>query len=118
MSYDIELQDPVTKEVIEVDNPHFMQGGTYAIGGSKELWLNVTYNYSEILYKVMGKNGIRSIYGLTGAKSIPILKSAIAKLNDNVNHNYWKATEGNVKQSLIQLLTMAEMRPDGVWSGD
>ena len=48
MSYDISLKDPVTKETIEVKDAHFMQGGTYALGGTKELWLNVTYNYGRI----------------------------------------------------------------------
>ena len=47
MSYDIYLKDPVTKEVVEVDTPHFIAGGTYAIGGTKELWLNVTYNLGD-----------------------------------------------------------------------
>ena len=42
MSYDIELVDPITKEVITIDSPHFMGGGTYQLGGSKELWLNIT----------------------------------------------------------------------------
>ena len=48
MSYDISLKDPVTKETIEVKDAHFMRGGTYALGGTKELWLNVTYNYGRI----------------------------------------------------------------------
>ena len=34
MSYDIELIDPVTKESIELDEPHHMRGGTYALGGT------------------------------------------------------------------------------------
>lgn len=29
MSYDINLLDPVTKETIEINEPHFMRGGTY-----------------------------------------------------------------------------------------
>lgn len=44
MSYDIRLCDPVTHETLEVDSPHLMAGGTYALGGTTELWLNVTYN--------------------------------------------------------------------------
>ena len=31
MSYDIHLNDPVTKKTLELDEPHFMRGGTYAI---------------------------------------------------------------------------------------
>ena len=53
MSYDISLRDPVTKEALEVDEPHFMTGGTYKLGGTKELWLNVTYNYSNFFTGTM-----------------------------------------------------------------
>ncbi len=48
MSYDIELVDPVTKEPVELDEPHHMRGGTYAIGGTPHAHLNVTYNYGGI----------------------------------------------------------------------
>ena len=72
MSYDIRLCDPVTGDVINLDHPHLMRGGTYAMAGTTELWLNVTYNYSKHYYRsdVFGEKGIRSIYGLTGAESI------------------------------------------------
>lgn len=118
MSYDIELQDPITHDVLKLDKPHFMRGGMYAINGTTELHLNVTYNYCEIFHKVLGDKGIRSIYGKTGAKSIPILEKAISNLKDDVSTDYWESTEGNAKRALTQLKAMAEMRPDGVWSGD
>lgn len=120
MSYDISLRDPVTHAVLETEEPHFMRGGTYAMNGTTELWLNVTYNYSKIYYRpdVFGENGIRSIYGLTGAESIPVLQKAIKVLHDDVSNDYWLPTEGNAKRALTQLLAMARMRPDGVWDGD
>lgn len=118
MSYDIYLNDPVTKEVIEVDTSHFMAGGTYALGGTKELWLNVTYNYADHFYNTMGEKGIRTIYGMSGAESIPILENAITQLGDDVASDYWEPTEGNAKRALLQLLAMAKMRPDGIWDGD
>lgn len=45
----------------------------------KELWLNITYNYYSVFCRseVFGEGGIRSIYGLTGAESVPLLKKAI-----------------------------------------
>ena len=118
MSYDISLLDPVTKEVIEFDEPHQMKGGTYAWGGTKEAWLNVTYNYAKH-YSGFGENGIRSIYGMTGAESIPVLEREAAKLaNDVDEEDYWNATEGNAKRALLQLVALAKMRPDGIWDGD
>lgn len=118
MSYDISLRHPVTKEVLEMDMPHQIKGGTYAVGGTKEAWINVTYNYAPHLYRAMGEKGISTIYGMTGAESIPILKAAMKKLGDDVDEDYWKSTEGNAKAALAGLLALAQMRPDGVWDGD
>lgn len=72
MSYDISLRDPITHEEIEVDEPHFMRGGTYQTGGCQTLWLNITYNYGQYYRRedVLGEKGIRAIYGMTGAESI------------------------------------------------
>lgn len=121
MSYDISLCDPVTHKPLKADSTHFIAGGMRAMGGTKELWLNVTYNYGHFYYQpeVFGENGIRSIYGKTGAESIPMLEKAIAALGDDVDDNdYWNATEGNAKRALYGLLAFAKMRPDGVWDGD
>ena len=120
MSYDISLCDPVTHQTLEVDSPHFMTGGTYRLGGTTELWLNVTYNYGKLYYRedVFGEKGIRAIYGMTGAESIPLLEKAAAALGNEVSSDYWEATEGNAKKPLLQLIAMARMRPDGIWEGD
>lgn len=118
MSYDISLVDPVTKETLEVEAPHHIRGGMYAVGGTTEAWLNITYNYAPHFYRVFGENGIRSIYGLTGAESIPVIKQAMEQLGDDVDPDYWKPTEGNAKRSLAGLLALAQMRPDGIWTGD
>lgn len=118
MSYDIRLLDPVTREQLETEVAHDMRGGTYAMGGTTKLWLNVTYNYGKHYYRVLGEKGIRTICGMTGAESIPVLEAAAAKLSDEVSDDYWEATEGNAKRPLLQLAAMARMRPDGVWDGD
>ena len=118
MSYDISLRDPVTQRTICFNEPHQIKGGTFAVDGTCAAWLNITYNYSDYFCKVMGKNGIRSIYGLSGAESIPILESAISQLSNDVSEDYWESTEGNAKQSLYGLLAFAKLRPDGIWNGD
>lgn len=102
MSYDIRLIDPVTKERVYVDEPHFMTGGTYAAGGTKELWLNITYNYSHYYYEaaegderflyidpydaerrsVACNGGIRGIYGKTGWESLPMLYDMIDRIRE------------------------------------
>ncbi len=118
MSYDIELCDPVTGERLDVDAVHHIAGGTYVLGGTTELWLNVTYNYSKH-YRAFGPGGIRTIYGMSGAQSIPVIQAVIDTLGDDVDEDdYWNATEGNAKRALCALKAIAELRPDGVWSGD
>lgn len=140
MSYDIYFNDPVTKEPIEFDTNHQIAGGTYAVGGTNEAWLNVTYNYADWYYKdgvfpeIEGeKRGIRTIYGMSGAESIPVLKSAIKALEsmeDDISYEerrkcedqgatgYWMPTIENAIKPLYQLLAFAQMRPDGMWDGD
>lgn len=126
MSYDINLLDPITKEVIEINDAHFLRGGTYQMGGSTELSLNMTYNYSKILHQVIkpqstpseDKSGIRSLYGMTALEAIPILEAAILNLKDDFDEDYWKPTEGNTKKALNNLLTMCKMRPDAIIDGD
>ncbi len=120
MSYDIRLCDPVTQETLAVEEPHFMTGSTFQAGGTRELWLNVTYNYGRLYRRddVLGSEGIRRIYGMTGAESIPVLQKAADALGNDTDPDYWEATEGNAKKPLLQLIAIARMRPDGVWDGD
>lgn len=125
MSYDLRLKHPITGETLQLDSPHQMKGGTYALGGSTECSLNITYNYGKWWNKAFGEgeksirsHSIRDLYGKLGHESIPILERAIANLGDDVDSDYWKPTEGNTKAALIQLLTLAKLRPNGIWDGD
>lgn len=118
MSYDIALCDPVSHKILELDARHQIRGGNYVAGGTKEAWLNITYNYAPHYYRVFGEQGIRTIYGLSGAESIPVIEAAIAQLKDDTSDDYWDPTEGNAKRALFGLLALAKLRPDGVWEGD
>lgn len=119
MSYDISLIHRVGRMPLRLSEPHHMHGGTYAVGGEHRATLNITYNYAPSFQKAFGcREGVRSMYGLSGAESIPILKAAIAGLGDDVDPDYWKHTEGNAKSALFQLMALAIMRPDGEWEGD
>lgn len=140
MSYDIYLADPVTRAPIELEEAHYMRGGNYCLSGTTEAWLNITYNYADWYYRpgVFGETaednkGIRTIHGLSGAESIPVLMRAIKALegltddiSDEERRNcerqgttgYWAPTRANAIRPLYQLLALAQMRPDGVWEGD
>ena len=51
MSWDFDLCDPVTKEVLATEEKHMISGGTCCVGGTTAMTLNVTYNYSNIINK-------------------------------------------------------------------
>lgn len=130
MSWDVSLCDPVTNEVLELDSPHFMRGGTYAVDGTREMSLNITFNYTRF-YNDVFECGFRALDGMSAVKSIPILKAAIEKikspLTPDLNQEeweyyesrqatgYWMPTKENCLRPLYQLLSLAQMRPDGVW---
>ena len=132
MSYDVELCDAITGDILTLTEPHHMRGGTYAMGGTRFAELNITYNYSGHFSRVFNSresshasardgmlHGIRSLYGLTGAESIPLIERGIEMLGDDVDdEDYWRPTEGNAKRALQHCLSLARMRPDGVWGGD
>lgn len=119
MSYDLSLNDPTTHVPLTLDAPHHMRGGTYPLDGEPRARLNVTYNYAPHFKRTLGPLGIRTLYGKTGAESIPLLTQAIDQLNEaDIDPDYWAATEGNARQALCHLLTLAAMRPEGVWNGD
>lgn len=118
MSYDISLVDAKTKEVLSLEADHGITGGTYQMGGTHETWLNITYNYGKHFRKTMGEEGIRTIYGMTGKESLPVLKKAAAQLKNDVSDDYWDDTEGNAKMALMGLIIFAELRPEGIWEGD
>ena len=39
-------------------------------------------------------------------------------VHEGVNDDYWLPTAGNALKPLYQLLVFAELRPDGIWTGD
>jgi len=120
MSYDIYLNDPKTGQVIELEAPHDLRGGTYALGGTREAWLNVTYNYGSFYRQhIDADKGIRKLYGMTGEQAIPILEKAIAAIGTTErSSDYWESTPGNACAALEELLTLAKMAPHGVFDGD
>ena len=123
MSYDIYLREQASGDVIQLDTPHIMTGGTYAAIYDEETgefyrkpitdaWLNITYNYGSYYYEATqndkrfeitdengdkSNGGIRGIYGKTGAESIPMLGDMILRIKDNYQNNGdWITTQRKV----------------------
>ena len=99
MSYWISLRD--VSEVVLDTNIVRAEGGTYILEGMSEAELNVTWNYAKHFnYQQLG--------GLTAENALKLLRKAISSLNDDCDEDYWKPTEGNVKESLVTLAEFAE----------
>jgi len=106
MSFDIALCRPGTAIPVEVSLHE--EGGTYAIGGTNDAELNVTYNYARYF-------PWRDLDGKTGAETETLLRAACAELGTTRDPDYWAATPGNAGHALSVLLGWAEAHPDGVW---
>lgn len=134
MSYDIYLCDKLASKdnyydhVLQLDFKHNIKGGTFAVGGTDKLHLNVTYNYSNYFYAhVDQKLGIRWLYGRQARDTVSKLNGAIATLEDLAKmyleeprdaENYWSPTPNNTIKALQDLLLLAKLCPEGVWYGD
>lgn len=111
MSWDIDLEE---SDGVPCKVTAHTEGGTYAVGGTDNASLNVTYNYGEA-YRLVGF----SIDSLQGAKA----KDVTAALEDAVNklgtrrytHDYWAPTPGNAGYALSILLRWAKLYPDAVF---
>ena len=112
MSYDIEI----VFDGEHLDSPivHHVKGGTYALGGSKSLETNITFNYSQHFQKVFqNEEGIKSLDGVKCIDAIPLIVEAMRRLGDDETSNYWDPTEGNAKRALEGLLHIAALGYNG-----
>lgn len=112
MSYDLNFNcGPLKGE-------HHLRGGTHAVGGTTQPWLNITYNYSPF-FREFWPEGIRSLYGMTAREVILELDTVIPQMEGEPSDNYWEAIEGNAKAALVSLKKLAELcPPESVLNGD
>lgn len=124
MSYSIKLLDKKTNKPVTV--PYFIEGGTVQAKvvngklvpkGIETAEMDVTYNYSKH-YDNIHEDGIRWIYGKTGAEVVPVLERAVALLGTDRDDDYWKPTRGNAGHALAVLLSWARLHPEAVFDGD
>lgn len=124
MSWDVTLTDPSTGEALHATGVHHFSGGTYAMGGTTELWLNVTFNYSATIRRTLGMS-LWELEGKTAGETVTALLAACALLEQEaraeaqvagtVTADYWQATAENVRRALAALVAFAELYPTGVW---
>lgn len=111
MSYWVSLHETNDPEspIVEVD-PH-QEGGTYAIGGSNEADLNITYNYSEVYH--LFQFSIKDLDGQKAETMISKLRELVLKLGTKkYERDYWAPTPGNAGAALETLLDWAIRHPN------
>lgn len=69
MSWNVSIVDPKTKEVQNLLERHDLRGGTYALGGTTEASLNITYNYGDFFRKVLPSDGDADAVSLIKTKT-------------------------------------------------
>lgn len=128
MSYDVTLKDPVTGEVARVEK--HSEGGTYAMFGTYEASLSITYNYSKNFSKIPVKEpwddrgesrsdfSVRWLYGKTARETTGTLLAVVMLLGTTRDPDYWAATDGNAGYAAKLLLDWAIQHPDAVWEGE
>lgn len=117
MSYWISLMDGAGGEAVPCEVPSFAEGGTYAVGGTTEASLNVTYNYGECWRLVPGFEGFREQFdGKRAGETLDWLQAAVDVLGDRpYKPDYWAPTPGNAGHAAAILLGWARQYPDAVW---
>jgi hypothetical protein len=93
--------------------PRFEEGGTYALGGTEDASLNVTYNYAEV-YRLLGFS-IRDLEDRKASETTAQLVALVEKLGTQQFDDYWAPTPGNAGHALSILLGWARQYPDGIW---
>lgn len=132
MSWDISIVDPKTDETLKAPFKLQLKGGTYTVGGTNELTLNVTYNYSSIRLSIPDGKYENYTFGdvirrLNGMKvddyfSFELLEYAYLALTTYnkslapASENYWEACPGNARRAIADLIELAQFADeDSIW---
>lgn len=118
-------------EVVSAPETHQLKGGTYALGGQKELELSETFNYSSTLRNVFPWRtinnqvvyGIWTLDGMSTEDAKHLLVQAVNQIieegvTENVSlmphDNYWEPTLGNALAMLLRMLELSRLGK-GYW---
>jgi hypothetical protein len=114
MSYNVCLIDPKINKIVTV--PSHEEGGTYAVGGSTNALLNITYNYSKHFCSALESDeGIKWLRDKKASDVEHRLVAAISILGVKQNKDYWAATSGNAGYALSILLKWVKLYPNAVF---
>lgn len=113
MGYDIYIVDKAGNK-LHSPVKHNIRGSTCCVGGTTDLWLAVTYNYSKQFIKAFEQpDGIGCLNGKPSMTAITMIHDAMNRLGDDVTDRYWDSTEGNAKAALANLIQLCALGADG-----
>jgi hypothetical protein len=113
MSYDVSLHD-ANGDVVQVDNHE--EGGLYALGGTTDADLNITYNYGWFYHRCLDSiEGLNCLHEQKASDTIRMLETAVDELGTKTYKDYWAPTPGNAGHALNVLLMWAHQHPDATW---
>jgi len=107
-SYDLRLYCPCCGRTILLEDG-------YLAGYDAEY--TITESNAQIFNDVFGENGVRELYGMTGAASIFSLERVMDHLGGRPPDG-WGPRAENILAALTDLLDLARNAPDGVWAGN
>jgi hypothetical protein len=109
MSYWIYLEQD--GKTVQVDGHE--EGGTYALGGTTDAELNVTYNYSRVYHP--HDFSLKDLSDKTGGETSARLAELVSELGTDQSEDYWEPSDGNAGHALNVLLSWAKQHPRAVW---
>lgn len=87
MSWDCELVNE-KGETLKLEKKHNLKGGTYAVGGTDDCWLNVTYNYGRYIRECPDfPDGLDSLQDKVAVDTVQMFDNAIEFLNKKYKKN-------------------------------
>lgn len=112
MSYNIRLVGRTLSGERVCRVPSHEEGGTYAMGGTADADLNVTYNYSQV-YKLLDFHP-SEFDGKRAGDCIPRLEEVVGKLGNHRHEDYWAPTPGNAGHAMDVILEWCKLNPDAI----
>lgn len=111
MSYDVDLLDNLSSRKVLKMPEKFEDGGTYAIGGTNDCSLNITFNYIEVFGSL-----VDDLHLKFAKDTLPALRAFCDQYKRAEPwKDYWAPTPGNARAAIMRLISFAEQHPTGVW---
>lgn len=98
-------------ETVRLKSPHKISGSDFAVGGTQDLWMTLTFNYSRYYYQIWPCGGLCFLHGLSVKNAMRTLLEGMLLLKGEQCGDYWHASEGNARAGLLSILSLCALSP-------